>query len=214
MTRAQGAKPCSERVLITWVWVALGTHGDERVRARREERAHRRYDGHALATLPVTQDARARVAHGAKRALVAQRPGDREPSEDPVTNGVDWTRCVSRLRVRRPPFHSAMASPLRCETTVGARSVVHETQPSSSPPRHLHAALVRRPSCVDRFRKRRGGRHRLLGQRRPLRRAVTRATSPSCRARCHFAHRVGRRSLRTLSVVARSAPSIASLRAI
>ncbi len=26
------------------------------------------YDGHARVTLPVTQDARARVAHGAKRA--------------------------------------------------------------------------------------------------------------------------------------------------
>jgi hypothetical protein len=47
------------------------------------------HDGHALATLPVTQDARARIAHGAPRALVAQRPGDRDPSEYPVTKRVD-----------------------------------------------------------------------------------------------------------------------------
>jgi hypothetical protein len=32
------------------------------------------YDGHARVTLPVTQDARARVAHGAQRALVARNP--------------------------------------------------------------------------------------------------------------------------------------------
>ncbi len=32
------------------------------------------YDGHARATLPVGQDARARIAHGAKRALVARDP--------------------------------------------------------------------------------------------------------------------------------------------
>jgi hypothetical protein len=44
-----------------------------------------------------------------------------------------------------------MASPLRCASVLGARSVVHETQPSSSPPRRSRAALVRRPSCVENF---------------------------------------------------------------
>jgi hypothetical protein len=43
-----------------------------------------------------------------------------------------------------------MASPLHDASVVGARSVVHETQPSSSPPRRSRAALVRRPSCVMR----------------------------------------------------------------
>jgi hypothetical protein len=103
----------------------------------------------------------------------------------------------------------AMASPLRCASVVGARSVVNETQPSSSPPRRLRAALVRRPSCVENFfdRFENGGAvgtghsgnvapfaARSLWQRRPLH-----------HARCRLAHRVGRRSLRTLSVVARFA---------
>ena len=109
------------------------------------------YDGHALATLPVTQHARARIAHGAQRALVAQRPGDRAPNGRPGYEASRLTRCVSRLRVRRLPSHIAMASPLRCAPVLGARSVVHETQPSSSPPRRSHAALVRRPSCVENF---------------------------------------------------------------
>lgn len=46
------------------------------------------YKGHALATLPVTQDARARIAHGAPRAR-CPKPGDRAPSEHPVTKRVD-----------------------------------------------------------------------------------------------------------------------------
>jgi hypothetical protein len=37
------------------------------------------YDGHARATLPVTQDARARIAHGAPRALVARDPVTEPP---------------------------------------------------------------------------------------------------------------------------------------
>jgi hypothetical protein len=63
------------RGLITWVWCCLG---DARRRARSSERAQTaftaEYDGHALVTLPVTQDARAHIAHGAQRALVARDP--------------------------------------------------------------------------------------------------------------------------------------------
>jgi hypothetical protein len=44
------------------------------------------HDGHARATLPVSQDARAHIAHGAKRALVAR---------DPVT----VTPAKTRLRI-------------------------------------------------------------------------------------------------------------------
>jgi hypothetical protein len=44
------------------------------------------YDGHARVTLPVTHDARAHIAHGAQRALVAR---------DPVT----VTPLSTRLRI-------------------------------------------------------------------------------------------------------------------
>ena len=46
-------------------------------------------DGHARRTLPVTQDARTRIAHGAKRVLVARYPVTEPPMGDPVTKRVD-----------------------------------------------------------------------------------------------------------------------------
>jgi hypothetical protein len=47
------------------------------------------YDGHPRSTLPVTQDARAHIAHGAPHALVARDPVTEPPMENPVTKRVD-----------------------------------------------------------------------------------------------------------------------------
>ena len=188
------------------------------------------YEGHALATLPVAQDARARIAHGAPRAR-CPKPGDRAPSEHPVTKRVDglaafldcasgdllrtfrdWpdfvlppsSQSLGRRQIkpvpRRDGFATAMCFARRRSLRRSRNAAIILPTTTVTP------SLVRRPSFFDRFRKRRGGRHRSLGQRRLLRRTRSlRQHCPLSRARCHFAHRVGRRSLHTLSVVARFA---------
>ncbi len=164
--RARREARCCKRV-FDYVGVGFSWgRTEECVRLGGEDGVHRR--ARRSRASDAARDPRRSRTRRARRSARARCPGpsDRDPAEYTVTNRVDWTRCVSRLRVRRLPPHRAMASPLHDASVVGARSVVHETQPSSSPPRHLRVALVRRPSFFDRFRIRRGGRHRSLGQRR------------------------------------------------
>jgi hypothetical protein len=152
------------------------------------------YDGHTRATLPVTQHARTRIAHGAQRALVAR---------DPVTG----TPLKTRLRIEsmdslrfstaraatcfthRDGFATAMCFARRRSLRRSRNAAIF--LPTSALTRCARAPPLLRRKLLRPIRRRRGGRHRSLGQRRTVRRAVTRATSPS-QPRAVQLHRSGR----------------------
>ena len=106
---------------------------------RREERIRAGAGDDARATWRVTQDAR---SLGRTARFGCSFPG-----------GSRLTLCVSRLRVRRLATHIAMASPLRCASLLGARSVVHETQPSPTPPIDGLDCPVRLPALFGRSKE-------------------------------------------------------------
>ena len=124
------------------------------------------YDGRALATLTVNQDARARIAHGAKRALVARNPVTEPPMADPVTKRVDGLAafldcaCGDSLRTSRWLRH--------CDVLRSSALAPSFTKRSHHPP-HLGTYALRScaapPSSTD---------SKTEGRSAP----VTRATSP------------------------------------
>jgi hypothetical protein len=205
-SRTHRARRGCERVLITWVWVALGRHGEEGFRSRREERVHRRVR-RSRARDAASDPTRSRRA---SRTALRARSLPRDPVTGTPVNTRLRTESMDSLRfstaraatcsTHRDGFATAMCFARRRSLRRSRNAAIILPTTTVTP------SLVRRPSFFDRFRKRRGGRHRSLGQRRLLRRTRSlRQHCPLSRARCHFAHRVGRRSLHTLSVVARFA---------
>jgi hypothetical protein len=177
------------------------------------------YEGHALATLPVAQDARARIAHGAQRALVARDPVTGTPVKTRLrSESMDSLRFstarAATCFTHRDGFATAMCFARRRSLRRSRNAAI--ILPTTTLTRCARAPPLLRRKLLRPFSKKEGRSAPVTRATSPsLPGAVTRPTSPAA-PRSVSRRPPGAPPLAAHAECGRAlrAPSIASLRAM